>query len=110
MIISNRYRHEQDDKHHIRNPLSPVEKDMQVFANTLVKTRIPDLFKTEGGLKGHAEQIQCEINRLSHVEGLSGDIVCRAVETSRFIRECLIKSKEEAARTGSFSLNWLGSN
>lgn len=75
-----RYRGVKDDIHHIRNPYGSME-DMAIYANTLAKTRIPDLFRTRRGLAGHVQQIQQEINRLSATRGQSTAMIEQAVLT-----------------------------
>lgn len=92
-----RYRSEVDERHTIRNPHGPHPRDMDVWANTLVKTRIPDLYRTLIGVPGHAKQIENEIKRLSKFqEGASGEIATKAIEISKFIRHSLNKAKKDA--------------
>lgn len=89
-----------DDKHAIRDPFGPNPNDMGVWMQTLLKTRIPELFLTKEGLPGHVVQIQCEINRISKVEGRSGEEVSRAVWNSEKIQDALIKSRDAARAQG----------
>lgn len=93
-----RNRSSSDDRHMIRSPYTPPNpfSAMDAWANTLVKTRIPDLFRSIHGLAGHAQQIQNELNRLARVEGRSGDEVTYAIGISHFIRHALKQAMEEA--------------
>lgn len=52
------------NRHKIPDPVES-DKALKLWANSLMQERIPDLFKTEEGLKGHVDQIQSEINRIS---------------------------------------------
>lgn len=106
MTIICRYRAIRDDIHHIRNPYGSKE-DMAIFANTLAKKRIPDLFQTQARLAGHVQQIQQELNRLAATRGHSAEMIEQAIHTSRFIRSSLQKSKEQAiANNFPFTGNW----
>ncbi|MCB1118263.1 MAG: hypothetical protein KDK50_06765 [Chlamydiia bacterium] len=105
MNIFRRYRLETDDRHAIRNPYRPGEHDMAIYANTLLKKRIPTLFTTLPGLPGHVTQIQNELNRLAQIEGLSGEQVAEAIKTSKLIRSAIIAVKQ-AAITNGFSCPW----
>lgn len=86
-----------DDRHNIGDPFGPGAKDIEKLANTLCKTRIPDLFRTAPGLPGHVRQIQQELNRLRRIEGESGEKVARAIEASKLIRGALKKAKAATA-------------
>ena len=89
-----RFRSTIDEKHTIRDPWGPGKFDMEIWANTLAKTRIADLFRTTAGVPGHAYQIQTELNRLAKIEGKPGDDVQRAIDISRFLRNALVNAKE----------------
>lgn len=99
-----RHRAHCDNRHGIRDPLGPGINDMEVFANTLLKTRIPDLFRTLEGLRGHAQQIDQHLRRLN-VEGQPGEVVVRAIEVSKLVRRALKKAREAAQGRPSF-LYW----
>lgn len=64
MSIFTRCRSRIDDRHLIRNPIGPGIQDMDIWANTLVKTRIASLFLTQEGLRGHAIQFKMNCNDL----------------------------------------------
>jgi hypothetical protein len=95
-----------DNRHNIRNPYGP-QKDLEIWANTLLKTRIPTLFLTPQGLKGHAQQIQNELNRLGTADQLTPALKARAICVAKLIKSSLIKAKN-AAEKSSFSLHWQG--
>lgn len=111
----NKYYLPQDDRHAIRDPFGTTEHykdpcrpeicDMDVFANTLMKTRIPDLFVSQEGLQGHAEQIQDQLNRIARVKNRSDEEVAKAICVSKLLRNALIKSRQAAIKKG-FQL-WL---
>ena len=86
-----------DDRHNIRDPYGPGPNDMAIFANTLVKERVADLFRTQEGLKGHAEQIEQQLNRLTRVEGQPGEMTEKAVNTAKFIRTSIKKAMKAAS-------------
>lgn len=90
----NRTRSIVDDRHLIRDPWGPGNEDMEIWANTVAKTRIATLFITPEGVRGHAQQIQIEVNRisLSRTEGKSGEKVARAINASKFLRSALLKA------------------
>ena len=77
-------------------------QSLRVFTNALLKTRIPDLFKTQAGLAGHVMQVQQEVNRLKDIEGLDGSVVDEIIHTETVIKAALKKSADAA----SFPLLW----
>ena len=85
-----------DNRHYIRNPYGLGEKDMAIWTNTMLKERVATLFRTEEGLKGHALQIEGELNRLAHVEGQSGKSVTQAMQTAKYIKASIKKAKKDA--------------
>lgn len=108
MSIMIRDRSHVDDRHAIRDPFGPHPRDMAIFTNTLMKTRIPELFRTVAGLRGHVMQLQQELNRLAHIEGRSGAEVNQAIRVSKCLKEALIKSRRAAVANGfSFNNLWL---
>lgn len=101
MSIIIRDRSQVDEKHTIRDPHGPGALDMAAFANTLMKTRIPELFLTVRGIPGHARQLQQELNRLASVEGRSSAEVDQAIRVSKCLREALKKAKAQVQQTTS---------
>lgn len=102
-----RKRAETDDRHHIRDPYEEGPNAMDIFTNTLLVERIPDLFRTQEGLRGHAMQIQQELNRLANVEGRSGIYVAQAVEHSKAIKHSIEKAYKFAIMEGGIVWNKL---
>ena len=99
-----RFRSIIDDRHTIRNPLGP-QNNLEIWANTILKTRIPTLFLTVGRFEGHAQQIQQELNRLGAVDQLAPELKDRAIHVSKLIKHSLIKAKE-ASQEKKFPLHW----
>lgn len=98
-----------DDRHHIRKPIdrnkSNEEKimDMEIFAKTLMNTRIPTLFLTERGLPGHIIQIRNELSRLNELfklEDANPILFEKAVLISKLLRSSLIKARDAARKNG----------
>ena len=89
-----------DDVHSIRNPLGNGPKDLEIFVNTLLKTRIPTLFKTVAGFPGHAEQIQMQINRLERTKGLSDEKNAQLTCAAKTIKHALQSSIKAAQANG----------
>merc|ERR1712050_677529 len=79
-----------DDRHRISTPAEGSKRDLTTWGKTMIRERIAYLFRTRAGFRGHAQQIQQEINRLMSV--LDGtvvrdqDFVVCACEELRFIR------------------------
>lgn len=93
-----------DDRHAIREPIRRITvggeeridiADACIYANTLVKSRIPQLFLTLPGLPGHVTQLQNELNRfkISKMEGCSAKDVPQLITIMKFVRSSVIKSK-----------------
>lgn len=95
-----------DSKHLIRDPIKNDDpKDLEIWVNTLKKTRIYELFCTEAGLNGHVQQLQSEINRITpgRLDGKPAELVMAAVEASKKIRKAL-QNAIQAAKDISFNL------
>lgn len=95
-----------DNRHMIRDPIriDPLTNRIDlltaaVWSNTLVRTRIPQLFLTLPGLPGHVMQLQNELNRfkISKVEGCRVDEMSGLIAIMKFVRESIKKSKKESA-------------
>lgn len=108
-----RIRSQDVDRHNIPKPFMKLKhgeqgllldniKSLRIFTNALLKTRIPDLFKTQAGLAGHVTQLQQEINRLKNIEDLDGSAVDEIIHTEKIIKKALKKS----AGAASFPLPW----
>lgn len=97
----------QDDRHGIRDPSSGIDA-MKIYTNTLVKTRIPELFKTVAGINGHAIQLKQELNRIAKIKPSDGLIYDEAICTSKFLKRSIEKSLIEArsARRLAPGYNW----
>lgn len=104
-----RDRSQVDDRHTIRDPLNmdPVTQAIDLtsaagWANTLAKTRIPQLFLTQNGLAGHVNQLQNELNRfkVSKLEGYCADGIDEVLLQIKFVRDSIKKSKEAARQNG----------
>lgn len=109
-MITVRERSQIDNRHMIREPIQkdPLNRIDLAYAtgwsNTLVKTRIPQLFLTTAGLAGHVLQVQNELNRfkISKLENCVGD-VSPLVDIMKFVRNS-IKASMEAARQRGFPM------
>lgn len=97
------------DRHAIINPIDidPVTNKVNlraasIWANTLVKKRIPQLFLTQEGLAGHVQQLQNELNRLKvrNLEGCSTDGISALVKKVHFVRSSVQKSVDAARQDG----------
>lgn len=98
-MIPSRTRGICDNRHQIRDPYKNQQlNNTDVWANTLLKTRIPELFKTQQGLPGHVEQLQSELNRIKKVENLSGEIVAHATGVMKRIHGATQKVLEAARK------------
>lgn len=87
-----------DHHHSIRDPyLNNAFSSVTIWENSLMKTRIPDLFKTKGGLPGHVVQIQQELNRIGNTNGRPPELVARATNAVANVRNA-VKSSLEAAQ------------
>lgn len=104
-----RMRSELDERHNIRDPftIDPLTQCISLTAiagwtNTLVKTRVPQLFLTEKGLPGHVNQLQCELNRLKvcKLEGFSSEGFETVMCSIKFVKKAAQKSKEAAQQRG----------
>ncbi|MCT7975576.1 hypothetical protein [Laspinema olomoucense] len=92
-------RHAQvDDRHSISDPyIDPTR-----WLETLKRERVSDLFRTPGGLDGHVQQIQIEINRLisdrnrRKLEGQTGAEVVQYTTALNTLRNSLIASAKAA--------------
>ena len=93
-----------DNRHLIRDPITTNTigdldrvnlNDAWIWANTLVKTRIPKLFSTSQGLAGHVEQLQNELNRfkISKMEGCNTVDVPHLITIMQFVRQSVKKAK-----------------
>ncbi|MCT7966837.1 hypothetical protein NG799_10875 [Laspinema sp. D1] len=87
-----------DDRHSISDPyIEPTR-----WLETLKRERVADLFRTPGGLDGHVEQIQIEINRLisernrRKLEGQTGEEVVQYTTALNTLRNSLIASAQSA--------------
>ena len=67
-----------DDRHNITDPYA----DPARWAESVKKTRINDLFRTQGGLDGHVTQVQQEIRRVVSDRNVSGKMVRNLVALS----------------------------
>ena len=74
ITILPRNKHLIADRHAIPNPKLSVS-NAETWENTLLKSRISDLFRTVKGLSGHVVQVQNEINRVSNLNGVQSDVV-----------------------------------
>lgn len=101
----NRVRSQIDNMHQIRDPIRKINlagedridlNEVKIYANTLAKTRIADLFVTLENLPGHIVQLQNELNRLkvSKMEGCSGQDIPDLMNTIKFLKHSVIKSKK----------------
>ncbi len=87
-----------DDRHNISDPyIEPTR-----WLETLKRERVADLFRTPGGLDGHVQQIQIEINRLisernrRKLEGQTGEEVGQYTTALNTLRKSLIASAKAA--------------
>jgi hypothetical protein len=87
-----------DDRHHISDPyIEPTR-----WLETLKRERVADLFRTPGGLDGHVQQIQMEVNRLisdrnrRKLEGQTGEQVTQYTTALNTLRNSLIASAKAA--------------
>ncbi len=87
-----------DDRHSISDPyINPTR-----WLETLKRERVADLFRTPGGLDGHVQQIQIEINRLisdrnrRKLEGQTGEEVMQYTTALNTLRTSLIASAKAA--------------
>ncbi len=87
-----------DDRHNISDPyIEPTR-----WLETLKRERVADLFLTPGGLDGHVQQIQMEINRLisdrnrRKLEGQTGEEVTQYTTALNTLRNSLIASAKAA--------------
>jgi hypothetical protein len=87
-----------DDRHNISDPyIEPTR-----WLETLKQERIADLFRTPGGLDGHVQQIQMEVNRLisdrnrRKLEGQTGEEVTQYTTALNTLRNALIASAKAA--------------
>lgn len=104
-MIPSRTRSVCDDRHQIRNPYAHnLPSNIDAWGNTLLKTRIPDLFRTRQGLEGHVVQLQNELNRINKVEHLTGDVVAHATGVMRRIYGAVEKAVEAAEQSSDLGL------
>lgn len=87
-----------DDRHNIStHHIEPTR-----WLETLKRERVADLFLTPGGLDGHVQQIQIEINRLisdrnrRKLEGQTGEEVVQYTTALNTLRQSLIASAKAA--------------
>lgn len=87
-----------DDRHNISDPyIDPTR-----WLETLKRERVADLFRTPGGLDGHVQQIQMEVNRLisdrnrRKLEGQTGEEVTQYTTALNTLRNALIASAKAA--------------
>ncbi|MEB3826365.1 hypothetical protein [Phormidium sp. CCY1219] len=88
-----------DDRHNITDPyLEPAR-----WLETLKRERVADLFRTAGGLDGHVQQIQGEINRLisdrnqqQKLSGKTGEETVEYTTALDSLRQALISSAKGA--------------
>ena len=90
------------DRHHIANPLGSIEA-LSSWENTLMKERISDVCRTERGFKGHLEQIQTELNRISRdairkTEGVTPEVAEGVQRASRRLYVACKKAIEEGMK------------
>lgn len=96
-----------DDRHQITDPYAdPVR-----WAESLKKTRINDLFRTQAGLDGHLIQIQQEIKRMvssknvgEKMEGMTGADVAPLITAVESVKSSLVA----AAKAASFDFGKVG--
>ena len=100
-MITVRDRSQVDNRHMIRDPMRAVPMTNRIdlltaaaWSNTLVKTRIPQLFLTLPGLPGHVMQLQNELNRfkISKLEGCRVDEISGLIAIMKFVRKSIKKS------------------
>ncbi|AFY80814.1 hypothetical protein [Oscillatoria acuminata] len=87
-----------DDRHNISDPyIEPTR-----WLETLKRERVADLFRTPGGLDGHVQQIQIEVNRMisdrnrRKLEGQTGEEVVQYTTALNTLRQSLIASAKAA--------------
>src|SRR5215831_1145757 len=88
-----------NDKHNITDPYT----NPTVWLNTMKSTRVAELFKTPGGLNGHVQQVQQEIDRLisernqrAKLEGQNGADLVKYTHALSELRNALISSAGNA--------------
>lgn len=113
------------DRHSIPRPEPPAPgalrdysgmSNLASWAATLMRTRIPDLFRTQPGLPGHAQQIQQELSILNNIvnnfDRPAGDesgprYIELAMQFVGQIKKELIKFANQASRLNEFPFSVL---
>lgn len=108
------------NRHAIPRPLPPEPgnlvddngmENLASWAATLMRTRIPDLFRTSAGLPGHVQQVQQELARLNNIinnfDRPEGDergprYIELAMQFAQQIRGVLIKFADQACQSNEF--------
>ena len=88
-----------DERHNITDPYAdPVR-----WAESVKKTRINDLFRTQGGLDGHVTQVQQEIRRVvsdrnvsGKMEGMDGGAVANMMTAVESIKDSIVSAAKAA--------------
>lgn len=90
-----------DNRHNITNP----HQDATRWLNTMKRTRVAELFRTEQGLPGHVQQIQNEINRVkNNLNGKTGKEVTEYTAALKSLKNSIVASSKGA----KFNFNKFG--
>ena len=83
-----------DDRHNITAPSIDIDR----WLETIKRTRASDLFRTPGGLNGHLQQIQQEVDRVKKTARETSDATLynRYVNALKTVRHSLISSAKNA--------------